>query len=75
MQVSRWGDSLAVRLPADVVEAHHLKEGDQVEVVIRRSTAMGKSVATQKAALDALDSVAIVLPPDFKFDRKEANER
>ena len=34
MQVSKWGNSLAVRLPAAVVEALELKEGDQIEVRI-----------------------------------------
>ena len=32
MQVSKWGNSLAVRLPAAVVDALGLKEGDQVEI-------------------------------------------
>ena len=32
MQVSKWGNSLAIRLPAAVVEALGLKEGDEVEV-------------------------------------------
>ena len=32
MQVSKWGNSLAIRLPASVVEALRLKEGDEVEV-------------------------------------------
>lgn len=35
MQVSRYGDSLAVRLPAAVVEAPDLREGDEVEIVLR----------------------------------------
>ena len=30
MQVSKWGNSLAVRLPAAVVEALKLKEGNAV---------------------------------------------
>jgi antitoxin MazE len=34
MQVSKWGNSLAVRLPAEVVEALDLKEGDQIEIRI-----------------------------------------
>ena len=34
MQVSKWGNSLAVRLPAEVVEALKLKEGDQIEIRI-----------------------------------------
>ena len=32
MQVSRWGNSLAIRLPLAVVKALELKEGDQVDV-------------------------------------------
>jgi len=32
MQVCKWGNSLAVRLPAAVVEALDLKEGDNIEI-------------------------------------------
>ena len=32
MQVSRWGNSLAVRLPAAVVDALGLEEGDEIEL-------------------------------------------
>ena len=32
MQVSKWGNSLDVRLPAAVVEVLELKEGDDVEI-------------------------------------------
>src|SRR3982751_325528 len=34
MQVAKWGNSLAVRLPTAVVEALDLKEGDQIEIRI-----------------------------------------
>ncbi len=34
MQVSKWGNSLAIRLPAAVVEVLGLKEGDDVEVTV-----------------------------------------
>ena len=34
MNVSKWGNSLAVRLPAAVVEALELKEGDEIEIGI-----------------------------------------
>ncbi len=34
MQVAKWGNSLAVRLPAVVVEALELKEGDEIEIHI-----------------------------------------
>jgi antitoxin MazE len=32
MQVAKWGNSLAIRIPASVVEALGLKEGDDVEI-------------------------------------------
>ncbi|PYU56166.1 MAG: hypothetical protein DMG55_25150 [Acidobacteria bacterium] len=32
MRVSKWGNSLAVRLPTAVVDALDLKEGDQIEI-------------------------------------------
>ena len=34
MKVSKWGNSLAVRLPAAVVEALDLKEGDEIAISI-----------------------------------------
>ncbi len=34
MQVSKWGNSLAIRIPASVVEALGLKEGDNVEIFV-----------------------------------------
>ena len=38
MQVSKWGNSLAVRLPTALVDALDLKEGDQIEIRIARSS-------------------------------------
>ena len=32
MRVSKWGNSLAIRLPTLVVEALELKEGDDIEI-------------------------------------------
>ncbi len=32
MQVSKWGNSLAIRLPAAVVDALELRDGDDIEV-------------------------------------------
>jgi antitoxin MazE len=49
MQVARWGNSLAVRLPAAVVEALELKEGDEIETHVadgRDSASRAKPAAT-----------------------------
>ncbi|MBV9265638.1 MAG: AbrB/MazE/SpoVT family DNA-binding domain-containing protein [Acidobacteriaceae bacterium] len=37
MQVSKWGNSLAIRLPAALVEALGIKEGDQIEITVSGS--------------------------------------
>jgi antitoxin MazE len=76
MQVSKWGNSLAIRLPAALVEALNLKEGDDIE--IRIAGARELDVARQpsrKELLDRLEQFRGRLPADFKFDRDEANER
>ena len=76
MQVSKWGNSLAVRLPAVVVEALELKEGDQIEVRIAgaRQFEIGRDRSREKA-IERLWRLRRPLPVGFKFDRVEANER
>jgi len=77
MQVSKWGNSLAIRLPAAVVEVLGLKEGDQIEVEVAnaRSVRVQRADAGDRQALARLRKYRGVLPADFKFDRMEANER
>ena len=76
MQVSKWGNSLAVRLPSAVVEALNLKEGDQIEITIagKREFQIGRDLWRQRA-LETLRRLARPLPPGFKLDREELNER
>ena len=76
MQVSKWGNSLAVRLPATVVEALALKEGDEIQ--IRAVDAREFEVArkpTREELLQRLRKFRGRLPEDFVFDRDEANAR
>ncbi len=76
MQVAKWGNSLAIRLPAAVVKALKLKEGDDVEVRIadRRELDVSRK-PTRKELLKRLHAFRGRLPADFKFDREEANAR
>ena len=76
MQVAKWGNSLAIRLPKSVVEVLALKEGDSVEIHVadRRSFAVEKT-QTSKQLLERLRKYRGRLPATFKFDRLEANER
>ncbi len=76
MQVSKWGNSLALRLPAAVVDALDLKEGDQIEIRIlgARVFEVGRDQSRQRA-LDRLRKLRRPLPAGFVFDRGEANAR
>ena len=76
MQVSRWGNSLAVRLPASVVEALDLKEGDEIEIHVQDGRQFGVSRKLGREEwLARLRAFRGRLPEDFKFDRDEANAR
>jgi len=76
MQVSKWGNSLAIRLPAALVEALELREGDDIvlHAVGTRTLAVEKAPSV-KQLLVRLRKFRGRLPKDFKFDRLEANER
>ena len=76
VQVAKWGNSLAVRLPAAVVEALELKEGDDIEVEVlgaRQFAVARKPGRTQ--LLERLRSFRGRLPADWRFDRDDVNAR
>lgn len=76
MQVSKWGNSLAIRLPSSVVEKLGLHEGDDIEIEIAgpRNFRVRRDERRSKA-LARLKSLGWELPPGFTFSRDEANER
>lgn len=75
MQVAKWGNSLAVRLPASVVDALQLKEGDDIEIHIagEKVFELEKKTSAQEL-LARLRKYRGRLPTDFKFDRLAAHE-
>ncbi|MFZ5565360.1 MAG: AbrB/MazE/SpoVT family DNA-binding domain-containing protein [Thermodesulfobacteriota bacterium] len=76
MQVSKWGNSLAVRLPASVVKVLKLREGDEIEVEIADERLFRVSKKPDKQALlERLRKFRGKLPADFKFDRDDVNAR
>ncbi len=76
MQVSKWGNSLAIRLPTAVVHALDLKDGDEVDIQVagRRAFDLARD-KTRERALERIRSFRKALPPGWKFDREEANAR
>jgi antitoxin MazE len=77
MHVSKWGNSLAVRLPKALVEQLGLKEGDQLNVVAARDGAIEVETREdqRRRALERMAARNWTLPQGTRFDRDEANER
>jgi antitoxin MazE len=77
LKISKWGNSLAIRIPADVAEALGFAEGDQVKI----ASVDGKLVAEREKTIDEMwerfEEIRkkVEWPADYKFDRDEANSR
>jgi antitoxin MazE len=73
MQVAKWGNSLAVRLPAAVVEALALKPGDEIELQVEGARSLGiRRLPRDEELLARLQGFRGRLPAGFRFDRLEA---
>jgi antitoxin MazE len=75
MQVSKWGNSLAIRLPALVVETLGLKEGDEIEISVagKRDFRVARHSSKDKA-LKQLREMKWAFPQGFRFNRDEIHE-
>lgn len=75
MRVSRWGHSLAVRLPKDLVVALGLNEGDEIELTRREPKLFEIAKLDREQAIERLRKYRGRLAEGFRFDRDEANAR
>jgi antitoxin MazE len=79
MQIGRWGNSLAVRLPKALVERFGLREGGEIDGTRFEAmlAAERDEVSRQRreAALERIRQTRWPLPADYKFDRDEAHWR
>jgi len=77
MQVSKWGNSLAVRLPKALVEQLGLKEGDELTVVAASDGVVEIETreAQRRRALERMAARRWTIPEGYRFDRDAANER
>jgi antitoxin MazE len=77
MQISKWGNSLAVRLPSSLVRRLKLEAGNEVDLVPvpssnQRITLALQAKRTRQEIVKDLCTFAGRLPRDFTFDRDEA---
>ncbi|TPE61070.1 AbrB/MazE/SpoVT family DNA-binding domain-containing protein [Sandaracinobacter neustonicus] len=76
MQIARWGNSLAVRIPADVARALGIKEGDDVDVTAGDDGTLVLAPRDRRAAaLAEIRRLARPLPADWKIDFETENLR
>ncbi len=76
MQVSKWGNSLAIRLPAAVVDALQLRDGDDIEVRVAGARVFEvKKEPGRQELLQRLRKFRGRLPAGFVFDRDGAHGR
>ena len=76
MKISKWGNSLAIRVPADVAEKLRLRSGDEIQIAITGEHKF--EVSRDRRRLQALEKVKKLrfeLPSNYKFNREELYDR
>jgi antitoxin MazE len=75
MKLTKTSDGYIVKVPDEVVASLGLHDGDDVDVARSHIITFAVSEEQRKRALDDMKRLARPLPPDYKFDREEANAR
>ena len=75
MQVAKWGNSLAVRLPADLVRELGLREGDKIDLVKGDGTILVRRQPGADEVLQGLRRFRGKLPKDAHIWRDATHER
>ncbi len=76
MQVSKWGNSLAIRIPATVVEKLKLKPGDEINIRVEDEGGFViEREPSREELITRIRKLSRPLPRGFRFDRDEANAR
>jgi len=71
MKVARWGNSLAVRLPASLVFELGLKEGDQIKLARNPEGTFEVSSDDARMRAGRGRSIRVPMLPDYFFNREE----
>jgi len=75
MQVAKWGNSLAVRLPAEVVRELGLKAGDRIALRADRDGLVVSRRSRPEEILEGLRRFRGRLPASERLDRDDAHAR
>jgi antitoxin MazE len=76
MKFAKWGNSIAIRVPADVVAKLGISADDEAQIKVTGEYSFEISRdRSREEALEAIRKLRRPLPPGFKFNREEAHER
>ncbi|MGY6410387.1 MAG: AbrB/MazE/SpoVT family DNA-binding domain-containing protein [Alkalilacustris sp.] len=75
MQVAKWGNSLAVRLPAELVRELGLREGDRIDLVKDAGQVKVRRLPRPDEVLADLRRFRGKLPAAERLSRQDAHER
>lgn len=71
MQIGRWGNSLAVRLPKALVERLGLREGDEIDLSVLEAAAEETVRRRRDQAIEEIKARAWKPDDGWKFNREE----
>lgn len=76
MKLAKWGNSLALRIPADVAEKLKLAPGEEVELRITGEHEFQVSRDRRRErVIEKLRKLRFTVPDDYVFDRAEIYDR
>jgi len=76
MKLAKWGNSLAVRIPADVVAKLGIAPNEEVEIKVTGENSFEvRRDRRRQEAIEAIRKLARPLPPGYKFNREGIYDR
>jgi antitoxin MazE len=76
LKIAKWGNSIAVRIPSDVVEKLGISPNEEVEIRVTGENSFEVTRDTRRQrAIENLRNSKFVLPDDYVFNREELHER
>jgi antitoxin MazE len=76
MKLAKWGNSLAVRIPAEVVAKLGIGPNEDVEISVTGENSFEvRRDRRRQEAIEAIRKLAVPLPPGYKFNREEIYDR
>jgi antitoxin MazE len=76
LKLAKWGNSLAIRIPAEVADKLGLRENEEADVRVTGEHSF--EVVRNRRRQDAIETIRrlrVTVPEDFTFNRDEIYDR